>query len=1315
MHKRNTLYTVNKWNRKLFLTGGLFNTSGMSLGDDDKQNSSTIQGANSSSNTVTTFGNYTGNSSYNNTRGTSTTSASTSSNTVVANPINQSRLSVPSYNNDVNSSGPNTLTTSILSDVTKSGDAIIPIIKDYYNKKGTTNTSTTTTNTPTDNSSLDVSTTSSDTTGSYSTSALDVANTEASSTSVLTPLASNLSSGVSSGLKTGVAVADTVKYLGSMDYWDDAANALSTGANAANTALQASDFAVSAADLASGLGEASEVASGVSQAASGLEGVSAGAGATGKAAGSASGAASTGSSMSSLGTAAAGAGISLAGAIAGKLIAGDKNTTAGTAIRTVGSTAGGIISAIPAVGWWVGPVVAAASQIIGGITDAGWGYHVYGKRNADAYQQTLNDYNPSTNGLSNAQLENYLADLRENTPDYNDYKVTYDDGWFTHKGRNRARAENAESLAAYNNLMERARKNVLNSAYNNNIDTAAQFLRSYSAYGGPLRAEDKQYLGSGIEEPPIAYSNTVPTMFTVKPKTEQNKTTMIPFNYGYRNPYTRVFANGGDLDGTLQAHGSNWSNVTQINAGGTHEENPHQGVQMGVDSQGTPNMVEEGEVVWNDYVFSNRIKVPDTVKKQCNLTGGGKNLTFADAAKELQKRQEETPNDAISKRGLNTMLNRLAESQEQVRQEMQAKEAQKAFAALPPEQQQAVMQQLAQEQAQQQQAQQQPMSEQEAAMQQQQQIAQQQQAAQQVAANPQMAQQAAEEEQAQAQAQAQEEANTQAYGGKVHRYDYGSWLAKYFPGKSYDEIAQSIVDYYNANHGDTLDDIKKEDVLGYLQNDSLPSWLYNAANQVYYADNPYAKNSGVQVVGNYTPYSTYNDLVIPTKASTSEHNPDRYLSLSESDYVNDAAYSELSEEQKKLNGQALAQALEGTNAYKAFTNYLNSNRSAYKKWVKQLADNGSTYAQSLLDSNGDIISYANIAHDLAILRQDGATNAHALSVAHFTPSLNTNYTKRYFRDNGDGTFSQITSPSDDLVAINTDPYSVTVGTNNYQDYYYKAKEAEKPKEEKKEEEEKKMVPKIDKSSFLRYAGALGPAVGLSMQLSGVGKPDYTGLDAAVASANTAPIKAAVTPIGDMLTYQPLDVNYEINRQNAKDLARLKALKNANLGPGLGQYILALDTQNQHSIGDLYRQAAEYNFNRKKDVAEFNRDTHKFNAEAHNTADLQYAKDYNDRKDKYASLSYEAAKAKMDADQKWWSGIYGNIGAITDGLAKIGQDAYNRNQFARSIADGAFPGITPDTHLGAQYVKYVTASDNNKKKKSKGFGGSINKRRRGLTY
>lgn len=116
--------------------------------------------------------------------------------------------------------------------------------------------------------------------------------------------------------------------------------------------------------------------------------------------------------------------------------------------------------------------------------------------------------------------------------------------------------------------------------------------------------------------------------------------------------------------GPLFTHGGIWSNgITEINEGGTHEENPFEGVQIGIDPQGIPNLVEEGEVVYNDYVFSKRMKVPKDVKKKLKLKGD----TFADAAKEISKESNERPNDPISKNGLDSFMSALAESQEELR------------------------------------------------------------------------------------------------------------------------------------------------------------------------------------------------------------------------------------------------------------------------------------------------------------------------------------------------------------------------------------------------------------------------------------------------------------------------------------------------------------------------------------------------------------------------------------------------------------------------------------------------------------------------
>lgn len=116
--------------------------------------------------------------------------------------------------------------------------------------------------------------------------------------------------------------------------------------------------------------------------------------------------------------------------------------------------------------------------------------------------------------------------------------------------------------------------------------------------------------------------------------------------------------------GELHTQGGDFTNgLTYIDNGGSHEANPFEGVQMGIDPQGVPNLVEEGEVIFNDYVFSDRMKLPKKLKEKYNIKGE----TFADAAKELSKESEERPNDPISKRGLQAFMSALANGQEEVR------------------------------------------------------------------------------------------------------------------------------------------------------------------------------------------------------------------------------------------------------------------------------------------------------------------------------------------------------------------------------------------------------------------------------------------------------------------------------------------------------------------------------------------------------------------------------------------------------------------------------------------------------------------------
>lgn len=142
------------------------------------------------------------------------------------------------------------------------------------------------------------------------------------------------------------------------------------------------------------------------------------------------------------------------------------------------------------------------------------------------------------------------------------------------------------------------------------------------------------------------------------------------------NPTTRkraTFAqnarNWNAFGGWLNTQGGDFTNgVTFIDEGGSHEENPYQGIQIGVDPQGKPNLVEEDEIVFDDYVFSDRMEIPDDIRKEYKLRG----KTFAKAAKSAQRESEERPNDPLSKAGLQAAMERIAAAQEEARERKEA-------------------------------------------------------------------------------------------------------------------------------------------------------------------------------------------------------------------------------------------------------------------------------------------------------------------------------------------------------------------------------------------------------------------------------------------------------------------------------------------------------------------------------------------------------------------------------------------------------------------------------------------------------------------
>jgi hypothetical protein len=124
-----------------------------------------------------------------------------------------------------------------------------------------------------------------------------------------------------------------------------------------------------------------------------------------------------------------------------------------------------------------------------------------------------------------------------------------------------------------------------------------------------------------------------------------------------------LFASGGDADNTDFSNG-----VTEYNEGGTHEENPNGGVPVGTDSKGTPNLVEQGEVRYKDYIYSNRLSPSKEVLDKVGLSPLYSKYSFAKCAEILSRESKERPNDPISQNGLNSLMSRLKDAQDMTKE-----------------------------------------------------------------------------------------------------------------------------------------------------------------------------------------------------------------------------------------------------------------------------------------------------------------------------------------------------------------------------------------------------------------------------------------------------------------------------------------------------------------------------------------------------------------------------------------------------------------------------------------------------------------------
>ena len=133
--------------------------------------------------------------------------------------------------------------------------------------------------------------------------------------------------------------------------------------------------------------------------------------------------------------------------------------------------------------------------------------------------------------------------------------------------------------------------------------------------------------------------------------------TSLPKNVKALGGYSIIENNDGFTNG-----------VIRIKEGGSHEINPYGGVNVGIGENLAPNLLEEGEVIYNDYVFSNRLSPTEEQLESVKLPKKFKGKPYSDIAWALQKESQENPLDKISKNTLTDSMMKLTTIQEQSRE-----------------------------------------------------------------------------------------------------------------------------------------------------------------------------------------------------------------------------------------------------------------------------------------------------------------------------------------------------------------------------------------------------------------------------------------------------------------------------------------------------------------------------------------------------------------------------------------------------------------------------------------------------------------------
>ena len=771
-----------------------------------------------------------------------------------------------------------------------------------------------------------------------------------------------------------------------------------------------------------------------------------------------------------------------------------------------------------------------------------------------------------------------------------------------------------------------------------------------------------------------------------KKKQVEGKNSSLGSSFGWM-PQGGLYAFGGDMEG----HGSDFpTRLTHIEAGGSHEENPYEGVQIGQDKSGIPNLVEEGEAVYDDYVYSARIPCDESTKQRFHLPEK-KTITYAELAKRLEKEISGRPNDPLSQAGFKAQMHQLAEEQERQKQEMEAQRAREAFEALSDDEKAVLMKEVASRM--QQTGQDNPavngMQDDSAVVQQ---------STQQGAVGQglEMPEEAAgmNLQPSGNQGGIGIEPQMQACGGFIHRFDAGGSLKErlykamgWNTDSDFYKWAKSHKLLGEDSWGDGKRDaavFEDEDWTGIMKDSTF---LHALKDNPALAD---ALSKGYDF-GVYAP----ENLDKATIQSISRGNwkgtdgkgwkgSKDLAFLQATEGLSDAEIDALTTEQ-------LAERMKNTPAYRNTSKWLENSDNALL-YLNTLLNDADT-PQVAKDYAGKFIKDGRwkdgFTYDYGtVFGRDGkgVRETNPGTYWHSVQEANRNSQTGNFVLNDDGSIEPIVGdvPSDWVSEGN---YSWSSPETDYNYSYYRKPSASSEKvpagTSEVTDEEIAISPK-HRSESLRYTGLMGPAVGLGLMASGIGRPDTSELRASQDILNTVHT-ASPGHVGGYYLYEPFDVWSQRNRNAANTRAAEREILNrtAPIGTQMAG-LLANNYMSQLADADLGVKAHQYNNAERMAALNQQKDTDKWNVGVDNEFAKFNTDILNRNRQARANMAYQTAGQQMDADASWYNSIYGNVGTLFKGLSDLGRENAERNMVADMAADGIF-GVMDDQYIGRDYL------------------------------